>query len=78
MAFSPSSLIRFLRIFRLVIALMVRHVSAKMVQGIFLVFLHLLALRDGGSESFDAGHVRYPLSSVVVPIPPELVAADVQ
>ena len=37
------------------------------------MFLHLLALRDGGSESFDAGHVRYPLSSAVVPMPPGLL-----
>ena len=42
------------------------------------MFSHLLVLRNGSRESFDAGHVRYPLANTAVPIPPEVVAADVQ
>ena len=50
---------------------MVRRISAKVGQGIFLVFLHLLALGNSSSESFDAGHVRYPVAVFIV-------AADIQ
>ena len=52
-------------------ALMARRISAKVGQGIFLVFLYLLALGNDGSESFDAGHVRYPVAVFIV-------AADIQ
>lgn len=42
------------------------------------MFLHLLALGDGSSESFDAVHVSYPLAFAAVPTPPQVVAVDVQ
>ena len=51
-------------------------ISAKVGQGIFLVFLHLLALRNSSSESFDAGHVRYPFPILTL-ISSEAVVADV-
>ena len=59
-------------------ALMVRCVSAKVGQGIFLMFLHLLALRNGSSESLDAGHVRYPFRFTVVVVSSEAVVADIE
>ena len=46
-------------------------------QGVFLVFLNLLAPGNSSSESFDAGHVRYPYLLVVVPILPEAIGTDV-
>ena len=38
--------------------------------------LHLLALGNSSSESFDAAHVRYP--STVLDISSEAIGADIQ
>jgi hypothetical protein len=40
------------------------------------MFLHLLALGNGSSESLNAGHVRYPFTFIVV-VSSEAVVADV-
>ena len=56
---------------------MVRRISAKVGQGIFLVFLRLPALGNGSRESFDAGHVRYPVA-VFIAVSPKVVRADIQ
>ena len=60
-----------------VIALMVRHVSAKVGQGIFLVFLHLLAVGKSSRQSFDAAHVGYP-GTFFVKGSSEAVATDIE
>ena len=57
-----------------VIALMV---DGKVGHRIFSIFVHLLALGNGSSESFDAGHVRYPFTFVLVPILPKAIVAHV-
>ena len=57
---------------------MARRISAKVGQGIFLVFLHLLALRNSSRESFDAGHVRYPSAGPRILVSSEVVAANIQ
>ena len=57
---------------------MVEAISAKVGQGIFLVFMHLLALGESSSESFDAAHVGYPFIFVVVPGSSEAVGAQIQ
>ena len=60
---------------------MVRSISAKVGQGIILVFLHLLAHGNGRRESFDAGHVRYPFTIaiyVLAHVSPEVIRADIQ
>ena len=48
-----------------------------MGQGIFLMFLRLLALRNGSSESLDAGHVRYSVA-VLIRALSKVVATDIQ
>ena len=47
-------------------ALMPEAISAKVGQGIFWIFMYLLALWDGSSESFDAGHVLAMVGEVVL------------
>ena len=42
------------------------------------MFSHLLALRNGSSESLDAGHVRSPLAAIGVHAFSEAVGADVK
>ena len=61
-------------------ALMVEAILVK-GQGIFWIFLHLLALGNGSRESFDAGQVRYPPFppvTVCLVIPSDAVDADIQ
>ena len=66
-----------LLILRLVNALMAEAISAKVGQGIFLMFLHLLALRNGRSKSLDAGYVRYPVAIFILALS-KAVATDIQ
>ena len=46
--------------------------------GVEWAFLYLLALWDGSSESFDAGHVRYPSAGRRIIVPSEAVVAHIQ
>ena len=56
---------------------MVRRISAKVEQGIFLVFLHLRALGNGCRESFDARHVKYQLATDIG-FPNKYIGADIE